>query len=127
LLGDEQPQNPGLLESTLTVIARRTAGVSRFAVETYTPATGSALGWVCGSLGLVESPGALSELAATVPSAGGVAFVPALTGLRTPVMEPAARGSFSGLSLSTTRAELAYAVLEGIAQSVVSSAEANET
>jgi glycerol kinase len=42
-------------------------------------------------------------------------------------MEPAARGSLSGLSLSTTRAELAYAVLEGIAHSVVSSAEANET
>lgn len=127
LLGDEQPQNPGLLPGTLTVIARRTGDVSRFAVETYTPATGSALGWACGPLGLFESAKAVSELAATVRSAGGVAFLPALTGLRTPVMEPAARGSLSGLSLSTTRAELAYAVLEGIAHSVVSSAEANET
>lgn len=126
MLGGRQPANPGIYPGSLTVVARRLNGASEFAIETYTPATGAALGWVCGSLGWFESAKTVSELAATVPSANGVVFVPALTGLRTPAMEPAARASLSGLSMATTRTEVAFAVLEGIAHSVVSSSEANE-
>ena len=45
---------------------------------------------------------------------GGV-FVPALAGLGAPHWDPAARGAFFGLTLGTTAAHLARAVLEGIA------------
>ena len=73
-----------------------------------------------------DDPAQISALAGTVQSARGVTFVPALTGLRVPRMEPNARALLSGISIATTQAEVAYAVLEGIAHSVASCMEANQ-
>ncbi|MCD2440723.1 glycerol kinase [Agromyces sp. SYSU K20354] len=126
VIGNEAPANPGLYEGALTLTAWRRHGTSVFAIETFTATTGSALDWVCNTLGWFESSKRISELAATVSSAKGVMFVPALTGLRMPVMEPRAKASLTGFSMSTTLPEIAYAVLEGIAHSVASSAEADE-
>ena len=58
------------------------------------------------------------EAAAVAPGCDGVTFVPTLAGERCPVPNPAARGGFLGLSLSTTQAHLARAVLEGVAASM---------
>ncbi len=58
----------------------------------------------------------LADLAGTVPAgSGNVIFTPWLTGERTPVADRHARGGFHNLSLSTDRAHLARAVLEGVA------------
>ncbi|HEU5036388.1 MAG TPA: FGGY-family carbohydrate kinase [Nocardioides sp.] len=58
----------------------------------------------------------LVALAATAPpGSGGVLFTPWLAGERSPVDDRAARGGFHNLSLSTTRADLVRAVLEGVA------------
>jgi xylulokinase len=58
----------------------------------------------------------LTRLAATAPpGAHGVVFAPWLNGERTPVDDPSLRGAWFNLSLSTTRADLARAVFEGIA------------
>lgn len=58
----------------------------------------------------------LTALAATVPAgAGGVIFTPWLAGERSPVDDRRARGGFQNLSLTTSRAHLARAVLEGVA------------
>jgi len=54
--------------------------------------------------------------AARAPVAsGGTVFLPYLAGERSPVFDPTARGVFFGLSLATGRAEMARAVLEGVA------------
>jgi glycerol kinase len=45
----------------------------------------------------------------------GIAFVPALAGLACPHWDRTARGAWMGLSLATTRGDLAQAVLEGVA------------
>ncbi|WP_037629132.1 FGGY-family carbohydrate kinase, partial [Streptomyces albidoflavus] len=45
-------------------------------------------------------------------------FVPALAGVRTPAWHPEATAALSGLTLATTRADIARAVLDGIAHSV---------
>ena len=50
--------------------------------------------------------------------------MPALAGLGAPHWDPAARGAFFGLSLGTTRAHLARAVLEGVAFEVADLAAA---
>lgn len=126
VIGPDAPANPGLYDGALTLVGWRRHNRSVFTIETFTATTGSALDWVCGTLGWFESSKKISELAATVPNANGVMFVPALTGLRMPVMEPRAKASLSGFSMSTTLPEIAYAVLEGIAHSVSSSAEADE-
>lgn len=123
--GDTLPRKPGLYPGTLTLTCWRREHRTVYAVETFTATTGSALDWVCNNLGWFSSAQKVSELAGTVDGSGGVMFVPALTGIRTPVVEPRARASLSGFSLSSTRAEVAYAVLEGIAHSVATSAEAN--
>ncbi len=52
------------------------------------------------------------------PGANGVTFKPYLSGERTPHLNPALRGSFTGLSLASTRADLVRAVLEGVAFSL---------
>jgi glycerol kinase len=66
----------------------------------------------------VGGPEDLDGLGGQVGSPGGVAFVPGLAGLGAPFWRPAAKGSFVGLSLGTSRAHLVRAVVEGIAAQV---------
>jgi xylulokinase len=49
------------------------------------------------------------------PGANGVIFLPHMMGERAPIWDPHARGVFFGLSLSTTRGDMARAVMEGAA------------
>ena len=75
-----------------------------------------ALDWASSLLG-ADSLDALGELAAQAePGSGGVFFLPylAAAGERSPFLDPAARGSFHGVSLLTGRADLARAVYEGL-------------
>ncbi|MFD4838300.1 FGGY family carbohydrate kinase [Achromobacter sp. NPDC058515] len=126
IIGPEPPANSGLLAGSLTMTARRQHGVSHFAVETFVATTGSALNWVCDKLKWFKDAREISALAASATSSRGVTFVPALTGLRVPRMEAGARASLTGVSMATTQAEVAYAILEGIAHSVASCIEADE-
>ena len=52
------------------------------------------------------------------PGANGVIFLPYLTGERAPFVAPEATGAFLGLRATTTTADLARAVLEGVAFSL---------
>ena len=58
---------------------------------------------------------ALTALAEAVESDGGVTVVPAFAGLGAPHWNDRARAAISGLSLATSRAEVARATLEAIA------------
>jgi xylulokinase len=51
----------------------------------------------------------------TAPGSHGLIFTPWLYGERTPLDDQTIRGGFHNLSLTTTRADLARAVLEGVA------------
>lgn len=74
----------------------------------------SALGWLAGVLGASEAAlSAEAEAAFTGP--GDLLFLPYLTGERTPLNDPYARGVFFGLTPATTRAQMTQAVLEGVA------------
>ena len=66
--------------------------------------------------GAVPSYDELTALAATSPpGAHGVVFTPWLSGQLSPSMNSAARGGFTNLAVTTTSADLARAVLEGVA------------
>ena len=83
-----------------------------------TAAAGSSLEWVCRSL-LREDPAALERQAAGAPpGANGLTFLPYLSGERTPLWNPWASGAMLGLRLSSSPADLARAVFEGLAFSV---------
>ncbi|MGI5923242.1 MAG: xylulokinase [Lentisphaeria bacterium] len=55
---------------------------------------------------------------ASAPGSNGVFFHPYLSGERSPYWDPKLRGSFTGMSMGTTRGDLARAILEGVAYSL---------
>lgn len=57
----------------------------------------------------------IQEAGTSPASSRGVLFLPLLAGSRSPYYNPAARGTFLGLQLEHTRAQLARAVMEGVA------------
>ncbi len=99
----------------LSTLAWRIDGGATYALEGAIFVTGAAVQWLRDGLGLIDDPSEVEALAASVPDSGGVAFVPALTGLGSPHWDPDARGAIFGLSRGTTGAHLARATLEAIA------------
>ena len=75
------------------------------------------LDWAAGLLGV--SPAELAGLAADIDDpvriANAPVFLPYLSGIRTPHDRPQARGLLAGLDLETDAAQVAWAVLEGVA------------
>lgn len=69
---------------------------------------------------------ALSNLAQTVPDAGGVTFIPALSGLGAPHWVESATGTIAGMTHATSPAHLARATFEAIAMQVADVFEAME-
>ncbi|MGE8163737.1 FGGY family carbohydrate kinase [Paraburkholderia sp. NPDC080076] len=127
LVGTQVPCATGTShDGTLTMTARRQHNVSHFSLETFVATTGSALNRICEQLHWFDTPAQISALAATVNSSRGVTFLPALTGLRVPQLQPNARASLNGISIATTQADIAYAILEGIAHSVALCVDANQ-
>jgi len=98
----------------LSTVAWQIGDEVSYALEGSIFVTGAAVGWLRDGLGLIEHASEIESLAASVPDSGGVAFVPALTGLGAPHWDPDARGAILGLTRGTTKAHLARAALEGI-------------
>lgn len=121
--GRNWPAAESAPDGTLVLTGWRAEGLSTYTLETFAAATGSALSWACDRLGWFESPEQMTAIAATVENAGGVTFLPSITGMRSPVMAPHARGAVRGLSTATSAAHLARAMVEGVAHFV---AQAND-
>jgi len=99
----------------LTTIAWKIGTEVAYALEGAVYVSGAAVDWLRDGLGIIPEAAAVEPLAASVPDAGGVVVVPALTGLGAPHWDSAARGSIFGLTRGTTKAHIARATLEGIA------------
>ncbi|MFI9081482.1 FGGY-family carbohydrate kinase [Streptomyces sioyaensis] len=81
-----------------------------------TQAGGDALTWWSRTRSM-NVPDVLTTAATAPPGSSGVVFTPHLLGERAPLWDPAVRGTFLGLSAASTSADLARAVLEGVAMS----------
>lgn len=78
--------------------------------------SGTSLAWLCDLVGNGSTVEEFIEMAnRSSPGAGGVTFVPTLAGGTPLEGGPDLRGSFTGLELGTTSADLSRAALEGIA------------
>jgi glycerol kinase len=86
-----------------------------YALEGSIFVTGAAIQWLRDGLGVLGSASEAGPVAGSVPDAGGVSFVPALTGLGAPFWDPDARGTILGLTRGTTRAHLVRAAVEAMA------------
>jgi glycerol kinase len=89
-----------------------------YALEGSTFASGAAIQWLRDGLGVIDQAADVGPLAASVPDSGGVAIVPAFTGLGSPWWDPDARGTITGLTRGSGVAQLARAVVESLAFSV---------
>jgi xylulokinase len=100
----------------------------RYWIATVQDVAGKAIDWLIDHVvypddGMLEAlprpDDALARLNALAmsapPGSNGVVFAPWLNGERTPVDDPYVRGGWFNVSLSTTRADLARSVFEGIA------------
>jgi glycerol kinase len=98
-------------------VAWRLAGTPTYCLDGQVYTAGAAVGWLS-ETGLLREAGELDGLGGSVPDSAGVTFLPYLAGLGAPHWRRDARGAFLGLSLSTTRAHLLRAVIDGLAASV---------
>lgn len=99
----------------LTTIAWEVDGKTEYALEGSIFVTGSAVQWLRDGLGIIKQASEVEALAGSVEETGGVAFVPALSGLGAPYWDADARGTIVGISRGTTAAHIARATLEAIA------------
>ena len=105
------PSTAGLL----TTMAYRFDGSEPvYALEGSIAVTGSAVQWLRDQLQIITSANEIEALAASVPDASGIYFVPAFSGLFAPYWRSDARGAIVGLSRFHTKAHLARATLEAI-------------
>jgi glycerol kinase len=104
----------------LTTVAYRLGdGEPHYALEGSIAVTGSLIQWLRDNLGFFEKAEDVEELALSVPDTGGVAFVPAFSGLFAPYWRPDARGAILGLTRFATKAHIARAALEAVALQTV--------
>ncbi|MHA7286485.1 FGGY-family carbohydrate kinase [Arthrobacter sp. MDT3-44] len=96
-----------------------------FVLAAGTSTAGTLTRWVADVLGLDLSVsddelfgGLLALAEQSPPGAHGLLLLPHFSGERTPVHDPTSRGALIGLSLEHGRADIARAVLEGVAHSV---------
>jgi glycerol kinase len=106
---------PVSTQRLLTTIAWQLGGERRFALEGSLFVAGSAFQWLRDALGFFVATPECEALAGSVPDSGGVQFVPAFTGLGAPHWRSEARGAILGLTLGSTRAHIARAALEAVA------------
>jgi glycerol kinase len=85
---------------------------------------GAVVQWLRDNLKLIGSSAEVEALAASVPDAGGVVFVPAFVGLGAPHWDAHATGMLIGLRRDTSPGQIARAALEAIAFQVADVLEA---
>jgi glycerol kinase len=90
-------------------------GEPQYALEGSVFIAGAAVQWLRDKLHVLESANAMERMVERSDMDQPVIFVPALVGMGAPYWVPEARGVIFGLSRGTTPAELARAVLEGVA------------
>jgi glycerol kinase len=96
-----------------TTVAWRRSGKAAYALEGNISVSAQAAAWMAELMGVDVA--ALTALAAKANGADAVSFVPALAGLGAPYWKDRARAALTGMSLATSRSDVARATLEAIA------------
>jgi glycerol kinase len=108
----------------ITTIAASAQKRLEYALEGSIFIGGAVVQWLRDNLKLISTSGDVEALAASVPDAGGVVFVPAFVGLGAPHWDAHAAGMLIGLRRDTKPGHIARAALEAIAFQVADVLEA---
>ncbi len=95
----------------LTTIAYVLDGKPCYALEGSVFVAGSAFAFIRDNLEVVKN---LSDHEFKSETSNGVVFIPALTGLGAPYWNSECRGAIFGLTRATTKADIAWATIEGV-------------
>ncbi len=115
-VGAQPPQSAQRNEGgTFPIVAFSTGGVISYGTEAIMLSAGTNIEWLRDDMQLISSASESHDIASTVTTTDGVAYVPALLGLGTPFWDYGARGALFGITRGTTRAHIVRAVLEGVA------------
>ena len=100
----------------LTTVGYRLAGEVTYALEGSIFVAGVAVKWLRDQLQLIDDAAETEALArSTGVDTGGVYVVPAFTGLGAPRWKPHVRGTITGLTLDSSRAQIVTATLSSVA------------
>ena len=99
----------------LTTIGWRVDSKVTYCLEGSVFIAGAVVQWLRDGLGIIKNSADVERLAASVPDADGVYFVPAFVGLGAPHWDPYARGTIIGLTRGTKAAHIARAAVESMA------------
>ena len=102
----------GLLTTLAATVGQ---GKPRYALEGSIFVAGAAVQWCLDNLGIMGGADEAERLAASVPEAAGVVFVPAFVGLGSPHWGPNARGAIYGLTGASQAAHIVRAAVDCIA------------
>ena len=108
----------------ITTIAASAAKRLEYALEGSIFIGGAVVQWLRDNMKMIGASAEVEALAASVPDAGGVVFVPAFVGLGAPHWDAHAAGMLIGLRRDTTPGHIARAALEAIAFQVADVLEA---
>lgn len=113
-IGEQSKASPGGL---LTTVGWKLGNTGRmnYALEGSVFIAGAAIQWLRDELQLIRNAAESEVLAASIADTGGVYVVPAFVGLGAPYWDGYARGSISGLTRGSGRAQIVRATLESIA------------
>lgn len=98
-------------------VAWRLAGRAAYCVDAQVYTAAAGVRWLT-RLGVLRDADNLDEAAMAVRGAGGVVFVPALSGLGAPWWRDDARGAVHGLGLETEPGHLVRALIDGLSAQV---------
>jgi glycerol kinase len=99
----------------LATVGWQIGGETTYCLEGSVFIAGAVVQWLRDQLQVIQSSAEVESLAASMPDAGGVVFVPAFVGLGAPHWDQFARGAIFGLSRGTTAGHIARAALESMA------------
>lgn len=99
----------------LSTVAYRAAGRTCYALEGSIFVAGAGVQWLRDRLGIIGTAQETEALARSLPDNGGVYLVPAFSGLGTPHWDSSARALLCGMTLGTSAAHVARALLEAVA------------
>ncbi len=116
VLAHAGPRRADSTHRLLATLAWRLGGVAAYALEGSVFTSGAAVQWLRDGVGLIASAAETEALAHSVADSGGVTIVPAFTGMGAPHWRADVRGLITGVTAATTRAHLARATLEAVAQ-----------
>jgi len=90
-----------------------------YSLECLGSVAGATISWLKNNLKLIENVSESESLSLEIEDSGGVALIPAFTGLGPPFWKANARAAFIGINASTTKKQIVRAALESVAFQMV--------